>query len=243
MPSFVAFFDAAGSEDDGKHAIFVSGFVSTVDRWERFDRSWVRLLNEFGIKPPFHMSEFAYGDKQYASWREDKPRRAAFLTKAVDVTLRNILWSFSSGIILGAYDAVNAEYQLSESQGRPYAMCAMATTSLWTSWMRKRDIPYGKAAFEDGDRGRGDFIERFRAVAGNSPRMLKKGEFHALEAADLLAYEHAKLVRDVAAGRAKGLEDIRIPFQRFEDDGRLTWGYHNEESLRELVQTANIPRR
>jgi hypothetical protein len=81
---YSSFFDAAGSQDDGKAAIFVSGFISTRPRWDRFERSWLALLQAFGVKPPFHMSDFAYGHRQYASWRNDKDKRQKFLTNAVD---------------------------------------------------------------------------------------------------------------------------------------------------------------
>ena len=70
------------------------------------------------------MSDFAYGHRQYASWRYDKDKRQKFLTNAVDITLRNVLWSFSSGILLADYKRVNLAYKLSEARGEPYAMCA-----------------------------------------------------------------------------------------------------------------------
>jgi hypothetical protein len=238
-----SFFDAAGSQDDGKAAIFVSGFVSTKGRWDRFQACWIELLKKHGIAKPFHMSEFACGHGQYASWREDKARRQDFLTKAIDITLRNVLWSFSSGILLADYDRVNQEYRLSEARGEPYAMCAIGTTQRMITWMEKRDIERCVAIYEDGDNGRGDFIERYRAVTGHSPHMAKKGEFAPMEAADMLAYEHAKLVRDKETGRAKSRDDVRVPFRRFEADGRISWGYHNEGSLRELVAANGIPRR
>ena len=161
----------------------------------------------------------------------------------MDVTLRNTLWSFSSGILLAGYDKVNAEYQLSESQGAPFAMCAMATTRSFVKWQTKRHVPTGSVIFEDGDNGRGDFIERFRSVTGRNPSMARKGEFSALEAADMLAYEHAKLVRDVASGRTKRVENIRVPLRRFEQDQRTSWVYHNELSLWALVKEAAIPPR
>ena len=243
MSAFGAFFDAAGSQNDGKAAIFVSGFISTYDRWKRFERSWLALLQRFEIQPPFHMSDFACGRDQYASWRDDKEQRKDFLTRAVDVMLGNVLWSFSSGIILADYDRVNKEFRLAETHGCAYAMCALGSMARMVRWMNKRDIETAVAVFEDGDNGRHDFVDRYREATGRSPHMVKKGEYVELEAADLLAYEHAKLVRDKESGRAKRVEDVRIPFKRFEADKRLTWGYHNETSLRGLVQRSHVPRR
>jgi hypothetical protein len=240
---FGAFFDAAGSEDDGKAAIFVSGFISTHDRWKRFERNWLALLKRFDIEPPFHMSEFACGHGQYAPWRKDEERRKLFMTRAVDITLQSVLWSFSSGIILADYDRVNTEFHLEEAHGGKYAMCALGSMTRMVGWMRKRDIETAVAVFEDGDNGRGDFIDRYRAATGRSPHMVKKGEYVELQAADILAYEHAKLVRDKESGRAKRLEDVRIPFKRFEADKRITWGYHNESSLRKFVARSNVARR
>jgi hypothetical protein len=189
------------------------------------------------------MSEFGCGMGQYAAWRKDKERRKVFMTKAVDITLRNVLWSFSSGILLADYARLNREYKLSESQGEPYAMCALGSTQGMVTWMEKRHIDRCVAIYEDGDNGRGDFIERYRAVAGRSPHMAQKGEFGPLEAADILAYEHAKLVRDKENGRVTRVEGIRIPFRRFEADRRISWGYHNEKTLRALVVGHNMPKR
>jgi hypothetical protein len=138
---------------------------------------------------------------------------------------------------------VNLEYKLSEARGEPYAMCALGTTQRLVTWMNKRGIDTSIAIYEDGDNGRGDFIERYRAVAGRSPHMAQKGQYAAPDAADMLAYEHAKLVRDKESGRVTRVEDVRIPFRRFESDDRISWGYHNEESLRQHVVSENVPPR
>src|SRR6266852_3977900 len=77
-----AYFDASGHPDDSE-SLFVSGFVSTGEKWLKFEQEWNSLLSGYGIVAPFHMKEFAPGVGQYASWKDDKHRRAELLEKAI----------------------------------------------------------------------------------------------------------------------------------------------------------------
>lgn len=239
-----AYLDAAGSQDDGKDALFVSGFVSTVDRWETFEIAWEVLLRRFGIPPPFHMSEFALGFGQYADWFNDLERRKEFLTAAVDTILENVLHSVSCGVLLSAFDTVNRIYQLQEDEGGPFALCALKATGRVLAWAKAHNggnDTVVRIVFEAGDNGWGDFSERFRGATGHYPNRAVKGEFAAHQAADIIGYEHAKLVRDANSGRVTEVEQIRKPFLRFEQDGRKDWLYQNHETLLKNCSVRNLP--
>src|SRR5437764_1188134 len=111
MAMFTAYFDASGHPDSvaAKPALFMSGFVSTVQRWAKFERDWLRLLREFGITPPFHMTDFESGYDQYASWKDDLERREVFRSRALHVMKRWTNKPFSSGVLLSDFRRLFAE--------------------------------------------------------------------------------------------------------------------------------------
>lgn len=47
MSMLAAYYDESGTPD--VHAVVVSGFVSTVEKWVRFERDWKRAHADFGL--------------------------------------------------------------------------------------------------------------------------------------------------------------------------------------------------
>ena len=91
---YTAYFDASGNPSDSS-ALFVAGFISTGRKWSRFEQQGNVLLQEYDIKPPFHMKEFAPGAGQYESWKSDRGNREKFMADAVRTIRTNINKSYS----------------------------------------------------------------------------------------------------------------------------------------------------
>ena len=105
-----AYFDASGHPDAKVGAFLSSGFVSTDEKWLRFEEGWLALLDEYGISNPFHMAEFASGVGQYRSWAHDTAHRSEFYAKATRLLKRWTNKGFSQGIYLPDFDRMHREY-------------------------------------------------------------------------------------------------------------------------------------
>jgi len=62
---FTAYFDASGS--DSSRVMTVAGFVSSAQKWGRFEKDWKSFL------PPtvsmFHMTDFVTAKEGWESWK------------------------------------------------------------------------------------------------------------------------------------------------------------------------------
>src|SRR6266705_640883 len=97
--TYAGFFDASGKKRDP--VLYVSGFISTEEKWLRFEKQWKALLRQFGIKGMFHTSDYVRGaGEDYRQFLNDDVRRIAFETKAVTIIKHNTLKPFSYGIMI-----------------------------------------------------------------------------------------------------------------------------------------------
>ena len=255
MTWLAAYVDATGTKDTP--ALFVSGFVAKVPGWLMFERCWLSSLEECDITPPFHMNKFALGQGQFESWKDDKERRAAVMAQLIKVSLDHTLWSFSSGVGLLDYEAVNREYcvQESETMGHPYTICATMTMQQLVEWQTANGLKEERVivAFERGDAHQGQFKSRME-VFGFDVAFLGKEEKVPFQAADVLAYEHGQLHKDVVSGRITtrrtgsayeraAPEQARKSHLAFEASGSKDWGFHDARTLRVWCIRHGIPKR
>ncbi|HXM38262.1 MAG TPA: DUF3800 domain-containing protein [Gemmatimonadales bacterium] len=220
MTFLSVFFDASGNADDPSiTALFVSGFISTEHKWIRFEREWNTLLREYDIKV-FRMSKF------YAEYRERRDERDAFLKSAVGIIRRCTRQSFSSGVDLASHRTYAAAYDLHLVEAYPYALAAVKVIAQVGKYFKRRDEGDRTTfVFEDGDLHKGRFITALKSVVPQlTPLFGTKAQFAPLQAGDLLAWHHARLIRDkrVPPGDALALLARQQP-----KDG--TWGIHDAD--------------
>src|SRR2546429_1238415 len=68
ITGYSAYFDASGHPSRGK-VLTVAGFVSTVEKWARFDLQWNTILGSENIKV-FRMTDFVSSQGEFATgWR------------------------------------------------------------------------------------------------------------------------------------------------------------------------------
>jgi len=69
-----SYMDEAGHCDDPtRHYVGMAGFVAPAVMWEDFDVAWKAILNDFGLKEPFHMKDFAHFHGQFeVGWKGDE---------------------------------------------------------------------------------------------------------------------------------------------------------------------------
>src|SRR5688572_19652048 len=202
MAMFIAYFDASGHPDDKgpNPAFFVSGFVSTAEKWREFEAEWLALLAEYQIAAPFHMTDFEAGRGQYARLKTDALACATFRSRAILIAKRHTRKGFSSGVVMSDLNRMFSQYDVPASVPRqPYPYCALHLYRLLGRWARNRvdagDIRLTdqlQIAFEHGDKHRGVLEKEARRRFGIAPLFLKKDGATAFQACDLLSWEHRR---------------------------------------------------
>ena len=198
MALFGCWYDTAGSESDKERKVLVTaGSIATVTKWEKFDRAWMKVLNDNEVTE-LHMKYFAHGEAQYKPWKQDKVRRARFLSDLTNVAKRGINKAFVSALPMADYDTVNTEFCLREEIGTPYAVTQALCLARGLKWLHDRKGGEHNAQFfiEQGDTGQPEFLKRAHRLLGWAPIPLprmeqKSGEAYTpFQLADLIAYEH-----------------------------------------------------
>jgi hypothetical protein len=241
MAMFTAYFDGSGSPDEGK-ALVVAGYLATVDQWLEFNREWTECLTKEGVAA-FHMRNFAHSRREFATWKDDGPRRKRFLEQLIRIVKMRVRKSIANAVLLDAYNRVNAEFMFSEHIGPPYALCGMACMKDVCKWATKakRQYEWPRCVFEDGDKHKKEFkqlIARFKDWP--DPIFEAKGkDFRPFEAADLVAWENRKLYTEAESGTFSKLRKSFSELQKISP----TWFVYTENELRRLCATFEVPKR
>jgi hypothetical protein len=75
MLMLTAYMDEAGhSEDPALHFVGMAGFVAPSERWQDFADKWRTTLDEYGLREPFHMKDYAHSVKQFKGWTKEKKK-------------------------------------------------------------------------------------------------------------------------------------------------------------------------
>ncbi|MET0399740.1 MAG: hypothetical protein ABW277_23330 [Longimicrobiaceae bacterium] len=201
---FTAYFDASGHPADSNlgASLFFSGFVSTAEKWLRFEKAWLALLADNGIEPPFHMADFEAGEGQYARWRGDFAGRQVFLHKAAAVIRRHTRKPFSHGIVIADLQRMYDTYEFPENERREaFPWCGVLVLGKVLAWARKgvrqgnmRGDDTIEFVFEDGDKHRGQFMDLAEETYKILPIPRKKNQHLQFDACDLLAWEHRRFL-------------------------------------------------
>jgi hypothetical protein len=216
MALFHAYFDSSGTERD-EWIIVTAGVVATEQKWSRFEQRWGAVLAKEGVTQ-FHMQEFAHAKGEFASWKGDEPRRAAFLAALVREVKRGVNKSFIHGVVLPDYRELDRQYQLTETVGGPYSLSQFGCLYVAYRWLMAKKNPHDRAAtfVERGDTGIPGFRRYLKSQHLPEPAFIPKVEPNSgkiwvpLQAADLIAYEFRRLYdRRARDGREPPLESCR----------------------------------
>src|SRR6266566_4118790 len=192
--------------------LYVSGFLSTEKKWLRFEKEWRALLNHFEIKGLFHTADYVRGvGDDYRQFLHNDERRIEFERKAIAIIKRNTLKPFSYGIILADHREMVARYELPYGFERPYSFCGLQGVYWIVLWMKKKK----GLSLED--------------------------KVHPFSAADILAWRHARLIRE---------HEAQAPRPRREFFGGLfkqlphdSCGFYNRRVLISFCEEKSFPRR
>jgi hypothetical protein len=199
MGMFTAYFDASGNGADKEPGaiLFVSGFVSSAEKWIRFGEEWVALLKERGVTSPFHMAEFETATKG-SEWTYE--RRQAFLLETSEVIRRHTLKPFSHGVVIADLQRMFREYEIPEGNPpQPFPWCALRVCLRVMDWAGKNLRPDDEVefVFEKGDLDWGKFLYLAQTHLNILPTPRPKDTHVAFQACDFLAWEHRRVLRQV----------------------------------------------
>lgn len=255
LKNYTAYFDASGHPDEMPGAVFVTGFVSTIDKWLLFEAEWLALLDRHGIEPPFHMSEFATGQPPFEEWEGDLKRQTAFHVEVRQLLKKRMNKSFGQGVLTADLERVRREYELPTAATPPretigvtladaYTYCAVGAFLLAQDWKDKRMLPGERIeyVYETGDEHQPHFAHAMRELFGVDPIFRKKEESVPLQAADYLAWEHRKVlmeqIQNSSRPTRKSLREnfIHLP-------GGEEWRYSTWLMLASLCDEQGYPKR
>ena len=197
-----ACFDESGS-DELQGYFGVAGFVGSDCQWSAFDRRWKETLETAGA-PYLHMREFAHSVDAFEGWKDDKAHREQLMAGVVNAVLQSELTPVGSAMRVGDFDALTKEQRV-HLQG-PYFCCLQDV--LWGFALRTLDEDLEVELHVTGDRNKqheGKARAMYRALrrtggpfANLSDELNFAGmqETLGLQAADLLAYEMVKELRN-----------------------------------------------
>jgi hypothetical protein len=245
---FSAHFDESGTPDDSHVVLTVAGFVSSVDKWSKFELEWPKILRGAGLPDGtiFHMKDFARNDPPYQDFKGDSKRKAAFVSDLIKCTKRNVNKAFSFTVALRDWEYLNQRFLVAESLGFPYAFCGRMCVGAVLKWAAKKPGAKVEFYFEDGATHRSQLKKILKLNDNIEPGFRSKEQMVQFQPADLLAWKHRKILASVVNYSGDGDIDLYNSIQRSSVELRSiphTFGVHTRESMEPLIKRAAIPRR
>lgn len=248
MRSFSAYFDESGTPDETHVILTVAGFVSSDQKWVRFEIAWKKILKDAGLPDGtvFHMNRFARNLPPYEAFAGQSKRKAAFIESLIACTRRHVHKAFSCSVVLRDWEHLNLRYCVSESLGFPYSFCGRTCIGTVLKWAKKNEIPEVKFFFESGAKHRDQFERIMKIDDGIVPLFLPKAAIVQFQAADLLAWKSRKVLAEVVNYEGPPNRDVYDSINRSLAGIRCIphkYGVHSYESMLPLIRAAAIPRR
>jgi hypothetical protein len=244
VAALTAYFDASGAQHSGTELV-VSGFVSTVDKWRRFEEKWQQMLDEANL-PYFHMKEFAPSVGIFQSWKGKETKRRKFLAKLIDITVDHIEQSFAAGVLLRDWRTCNRLYRLKEENFEPYSLCGWTCIEEVYRYCdeiaERRDQVF--FMFEEGDTGQDKLQKRAKQDFGIKirlgpkipvPSMQYERPILPLQAADFASWHIRRVLEQLAIQGRVPLSTMRWDFGELFDRVRIN-NHH-----RHFAMTAAAP--
>jgi hypothetical protein len=258
--SLVVYLDASGTAADTP-VLAVGGFVATEEQWGEFERAWVAALADEGVAE-VHMKELAHWRGEFESWGRDEERRARFLARLTGIMNAHTERSVGVTLCVEEFRAVDADFQLSDRFGGPYAVTSLSVIGSLLAW-RDREHPGAPLRFvvERGDNDQGDLyaamtriMKRYKddplrplPTVERLPKRWQEGGVTRyrlpFQACDFIAWELRKLSQTVLE-TGQRLQKPRKSLQQLVVMGKnKLWGYLRTEHLLNLCRTLRIPPR
>jgi hypothetical protein len=154
---YATYYDTSGT--DAQSMVTTVGIFSTVARWEQIEKVWkVALAN--ARMPYLHMKDFVHRNPPFEHFKEDEPARIEFLSAAIDMIADGDMRVIAMALAPEDFRTVNAKYQLVETFGGPWGLCAyMCAVVADHDWRYSEPNALIAHTHERGERGRGRLVD------------------------------------------------------------------------------------
>lgn len=198
MMTITGYFDASGTQED-EHVLVAAGAVTDVDDWIGFDEEWLACRAANGVKH-FRMEECAHFMKDFAEWRDNEPKRKAFLGELVRLTNEHVQRLYVSTLVLSDYKRIDQKYQATEVFGGAYSLAAANSIFRMFEWLHTERAPDDAISVfvERGDIGQDGFRRLMESELGelaDTVQIIPKrdpiaGDITPFDVPDFVAYEY-----------------------------------------------------
>jgi len=184
MALYTGYFDDSGHEY--ADMLLLGGLVIDVETVREFDAAWLAAIAPLAR---LHMKVFVTETKNIPDERNPIIQRVACV---ID---KFAFQTFSSAIWMEDYLKADAELKISETVGRPFAVCARLADVQLNQWARRHGVTDRvKIVFERRPEGVGDTDDLFNRDELPIPGWEGK-EVCALQTADYIAWLHNAKIR------------------------------------------------
>jgi len=240
---FIAYFDESFDAD----LFTLAGFVSSESRWRKFVREWSVALREYSISE-FKMSDFEHDIGEFRGWKQRDPQgRVAFISRLAAIICSRVRLGVSVSVPISEYRRIIVP-SLSPGDDlfkQHYVFCMHACLEWINS--RKSVLALGRedriaCVFDEHFGVHGNAVEHFRRLKGKQPwgplfhgiSFEDSKEFLPLQAADILAYENFKEMKNRVLPE-NPLHAQRKLFERLAQSSRLLGAYSGAEHLMNIA--------
>jgi len=192
-----AYFDESGHPADSR-VVNVATVVAPREAWCAFEDQWQAVLDRYQVRG-LHMKDYAHSRRDFSGW--DTDRKKTFILELLPILKEHAWFGFGCSLPMDDWKAVMANKFPHWNPLMVLFRCCLDAIQLTPLLSQEERIAchfewnheiVGEAT-EVFQEWRDEFEQngRFRSFG-----FTKKGDIHALEAADLLAYEGRKEVCD-----------------------------------------------
>ena len=184
---------------DGSPVLTVAAYVGMPSVWRDWTKAWNRQKKPIKV---FHATDCAALRGEFKDW--DKEERDSYVAKLLPVIGQANLLSFVAGIVMDDYNEVEKEYpEIVAYLGNPYTACFQWVVHEIIDGFSRSGIKDRIAFFHEENEFRGDALSCFdflkKEYYPDRALSLKHGskqDYVPLQAADILAYEGNKRLRN-----------------------------------------------
>ncbi len=251
MTMFTAYFDASGHPDQSAGALFVSGAISTVEKWTEFEAGWRALLNRYGV-PFLHMKDFKMGIAPFERFKGNRLLQHQLEHEALTLIQASVLRTFGQGIVIPDFRRMHQEFVIpsthyfGNTNKHPFSHCGLGVVLDCRQWIRryckkKEIVGQVEYVFDRGDKHRGEFAKAMRLYFDDEPIFRSSGECPPLQAADMIAWYHRRSVSSLKDG---GLSRLGSPLRQLilATAGADRWNFAEWSKLRHYCKEQGFER-
>jgi hypothetical protein len=193
------FMDESGTHD-GSPIVAVGAYLSRPKIWRSWTKEWNKAKRPIKV---FHATDCAGFFNEFKGW--DKERRDPYVANLLPVLPRHDLAGIVVGIDLNVFRAEVVKHpELREMFGEPYGACFQWAISIIMEYATGHGKGERMAFVHETNNYQAEALKAFNFVNENlNPRGIPmtlafgaKSDYVPLQAADVLAYEGAKFLRN-----------------------------------------------